>query len=103
MRTRLMRITAVVAAFVFLAVVPASAQGQQPVILAAAASVDGSTLFVSGVNFGSQPFLTLDGTALVVLTVTNGSDGDLVTASVAAHYLEPPLTMSRKWGVSILP
>jgi hypothetical protein len=32
----------------------------------------GATLSVTGVNFGSQPSLTLDGTALDVLTVLNG-------------------------------
>ena len=51
MRTRLMRISAVVAAFVFFAVAPVRAQGQQPVILDAIVSADGTTLFVNGFNF----------------------------------------------------
>ena len=52
MRTRLMRISVVVAAFVFLAVVPSRAQGRQPVILEAIVSAGGTTLFVSGFNLG---------------------------------------------------
>ena len=54
----------------FLAAVLARAQGNQPVILDAIPI--GATLSVTGVNFGSQPSLTLDGTALDVLTVLNG-------------------------------
>lgn len=54
----------------------ARAQGNQPVILDAIPI--GATLSVTGVNFGSQPSLTLDGTALDVLTVLNGTT-DVVT------------------------
>ncbi len=90
MRTRLMRICVVVAALVLLAVTPARAQKSQkngqPVIIEAIVSADG-TLSVSGVNFGSQPFLTLDGNTLLINTVMNGPDGDLVTASVPSSLL----------------
>ena len=72
MRTCLMRINVVVAAFLLLAVVPSRAHGQQPVILDAIVSADGTTLFVNGFNFGSQPFLTLDGIPLGDIVVVSG-------------------------------
>ena len=77
-----MRISVVVAAFVFFAGVPAGAQSQksqkyaEPTILEAIESADGTTLFVSGVNFGSQPYLTLDGIPLGGVVVVNGPLGD---------------------------
>ena len=50
-------------------------------ILEAIVSGDGTTLFVSGVNFGSQPFLTLDGIPLGGVVVSNGPLGDQLTGS----------------------
>ena len=67
-----MRISVVVAASLLLTLVPLRAQGQQPVILDAIVSADGTTLFVNGFNFGSQPFLTLDGIPLGGIVVVSG-------------------------------
>ena len=57
MRTRLLRIGALVAALVCFAVVPTSAQSGKsgpPVIIEAIVSADDATLFVGGVNYGQR-------------------------------------------------
>ena len=84
-----MRNCAVVALFaglsVFLAVATVSARDDQPqlVILNASVSPDGTTLFATGVNFGSQPFVTLGG--IVLGGVAVDATGTMLSAAV------PPL------------
>ena len=109
MRTRLMRIGTVVAAFVFFAVVPAHAdsdkseksgknrRGGPPVIIEAIVSADGTTLFVGGVNFGSQPYLTLDGIPLGGVVVVSGTQlTALMPALPPGNYLLTLANRSRR-------
>ena len=84
MRSHFMRISVVVAAFVCFASVTTHAdsdksgksrKGGPPVIVEAIVSADDTTLFVRGLNFGRNPFVTLDGIPLGGVTVLN--DGQL--------------------------
>ena len=81
-------ISLVVAAFVFLGVVPARAQSDQEarpaVILYAAVSADGATMHVSGADFPDEPFVTLGGILLGGVTVVHEPDVDRLTALMPA-------------------
>lgn len=88
MRASRLRVSVVVAAFVFLGVAPAYSQSdpqvERPVILFAAVSPDGATVHVSGIDIPDEPFVTLGGILLGGVTVVREPDVDRLTVLMPA-------------------